>query len=49
MVAQLMAAAAIDPDVAQIQQETSDYHIAIDSSIISRAIKRGEIAEHIDP
>ena len=49
MVAQLMAVAAIDPEVAKIQQETSDYHIAIDSSIIKRAIKRGEIAEHIDP
>ena len=45
MVAQLMAAAAINPDVAGIQQEISDYHISIDSGIIRRAIERGEIDE----
>ena len=49
MVAQLMAAAAIDPDVAAIQKEISDYHVAIDSSIIKRAIERGEVADSIDP
>ena len=49
MVAQLMAAAAIDPDVARIQRAASDYHVGIDSNIIKRAIKRGEVAENIDP
>ena len=48
MVAQLMAAAAIDPDVARIQQEISDYHVAIDSNIIKRAINRGELSDTID-
>lgn len=49
MVAQLMAAAAIDPDVAEIQEAASEYHTGIESSIIQRAIDRGEIADDIDP
>ena len=49
MVAQLMAAATIDPDVAQIQEAASEYHTNIDSNIISRAITRGEIPNDIDP
>ena len=49
MVAQLMAAAAVDPDVAAIQKEISEYHVAIDSSVIRRAIERGEVADSVDP
>ncbi len=49
MVAHLMAAAAINPDVAEIQHAASDYHLSIDSDIIRRAIDRGEIADTIDP
>ena len=49
MVAQLMAAASIDADVAEIQEAASDYHVQIESSIIRRAIDRGEIADTIDP
>lgn len=49
MVAQLMAAAAVDPDVAEIQKAAADYHTAIDIGIITRAIERGELAENLDP
>ena len=49
MVAQLMAAAAIDPETGRIQQEISDHHVAIDTSIIKRAIERGGIAGDINP
>ena len=49
MVAQLMAAAAVDPDVAEIQNAAADYHTATDVGIIARAIERGELAKNVDP
>ena len=49
MVAQLMAAAAVDPDVAEIQQAAADYHTAVDVGIIKRAMERSELPKTIDP
>ncbi len=49
MVAQLMAAAAVDPDVAEIQQAAADYHTAIDVGIITRAIERSELPDSVNP
>lgn len=48
MVAQLMAAAEVDPEVAEIQQAAADYHASVDTEIIFRAIKRGELSEDTD-
>ena len=49
MVAQLMAAAAVDPDVAEIQQAAADYHTSVDVGIIRRAIERNELPDSVDP
>lgn len=49
MVAQLMAAAAVDPDVAEIQQAAAEYHSGIETEIIKRAIERKELVEGTDP
>ena len=48
MVAQLMAAAAVDADVAEIQQAAAEYHATVETEIITRAIKRGELSDDID-
>lgn len=48
MVAQLMAAAEVDPDVAEIQQAAADYHASVDMEIVSRAIERGELRQDTD-
>ncbi len=48
MVPQLMAAAAIDPDMGAIQERNARYHLGIDSEIIERAKARGEIDTDID-
>ncbi len=47
--AQLLAAAAIDPEMRRIQQSMADHHVAFDSNIIKRAIKRGELSEETEP
>ena len=49
VVAQLMAAARLDPDMARIQQADSEYNTGIDMEIITRAITRGEVADDLDP
>lgn len=49
MVAQLMAAAAVDKDVAEIQQASAEYHEAVETEIIERAIRRGELPADADP
>ncbi len=48
MVAQLMAAAVVDPDVAEIQQAAAEYHAGIDIRIIDRAIARGDLPRNTD-
>jgi len=48
MVAQLMAAAAVDADVAEIQQAAAEYHASVETEIISRAIIRGELSKDVD-
>ena len=49
MVAQLMAAAAVDPEVAKIQQDAAEYHAGVETRIIDRAIDRGELPKDTDP
>ena len=49
MVAQLMAAATVDQDVAEIQQTAAEYHSSVETEIISRAVARGEIDKQTDP
>jgi len=49
MVAQLMAAAAVDLEVAKIQIDIAEYHTAIDTKIVNRAIERKELAKSTDP
>ncbi len=48
MVAQLMAAAAVDTDVAEIQQAAAEYHSSVETGIITRAVERGELEADID-
>lgn len=49
MVPQLLAAAAVDPDVAEIQQAAAEYHTRVDVSIVMRAIERNELPDFTDP
>ena len=49
MAPQLVAAAAIDPDMSEIQRRDSEYYLSILVQIIERARKRGEVADETDP
>ena len=43
-----MAAAAVDADVAEIQQAAAEYHAAVETEIITRAMERGELSNDIN-
>ena len=48
MVPQLVAAAAIDPDMSDILRKGSEYYLGAVAEIIERAKERGEVATDID-